>query len=234
MPTQLDVISEFISKQLNDHDSSPRGAVQPTYYAWTESHIHDAISQGVAYLYGIKPSLFSEKKCHLVTEKTCVIDLKKDCCNVLSILGVGSDCDNVVERGNKTNNLMCFMKPLCVASSDTPEYGAYSFEFKGEGLIQFSEPIEKNTLIWFVCSTPPSSADSIPDCIFTEYKPLIVPFALWYLLLTDNESRSNPERWNAYYQQVRDFVTLKLRIEFSLRTDQFLDGLQKPPDRQGN
>lgn len=222
----LERMSELIAKQLNDHSSSPRGAVQPTYYTWTKHHIHDAIQQGLSYLYAIKPDVFASPACFKVEDETCLVDLREHCCNVLSILGIGSTCDNVSEQEKNTNSLLPLLKTTCDSTSDNPSMDTYSYQFRGEGIVQFAEPVPANTLIHFICASPPASADDIPDCILAEYQPLIVPFALWFILLTDNESRSNQPRWESYYAQVRDFVQLKLSLEFSLRASDYIDGRQ--------
>lgn len=218
----LSHLSELVAKQLNDHTTSPRGVEQRTYYTWTEHHIHDAIQVALSYLYGIKPDAFSKKACYETLVLGCTIDLADVCCKVTTIVGVNSDCDNVTEQQAETMSLLPFLNVGACAEGEG-EAATYTFKTLNPTTFQFSSPLPLGTKIFFMCARPPTIGD-VDDCVLAEYEALIVPFTLWFLLLTDNESRSNPLRWEAYYKAVQDFVTLKLRIEFSLRAEDYIDG----------
>jgi len=227
MSSQLDSLTEFIAKQLNDHSTSPRGVVQPTYYQWTEHHIHDALLQGASYIYSIKSDLFSVLNCYVTEETTCTVDLNSICCRVIDVVSVGvMGCANVDNDTLNGRSLLSLVEqlPCDRVCPDTPSFGVFSFQTLARGIFQFRETIPKNTKLTFICSNPPSSIDSLPSCLYAEYRPLLTSFALWWLLLTTNESRANLERVNMYYQQMQDFVTLKLKLEFSLVAENFKDG----------
>lgn len=219
---QTQRMAEFIARQLNDHKSSPRGAEQPTFYTWTEAHILDAIEMGVDYLWSIKPDEFGERQCFKMKENSCTIDLKKKCNKVLKIISVGSSCNDLEERNSKHRDMMGLLGTACF----DPEHDAddvSSYQELTQGIFKLDKIVPEGTTINYICAKKPD-INSVSSSLLSEYRNLIVPFALWYLLLTDNESRSNPLRWEAYYIQVKDFVTLKLRIEFSLRAEDYIDG----------
>lgn len=225
--TTLKTLSEYIAKQLNDHMSSPRGVEQSTYYTWTEHHIHDALDIAAGYLYAIKPDAFATPSCHTTTKESCIVNLKEACCKVLTLTGVGSDCDNVEEQTQDTRSLLpLLMIHPCV--SDDEKETLHQYTTKAEGIFQFHSPLPKGTLIHYLCALPQGISE-MHECMLQEYKLLFTNFALWQLLLTDNESRSNPARWQAYYQGVQDFVQLKLRLEFSLRADDYIHGIKQTP-----
>lgn len=227
--TALTDMTEFIAKQLNDHESSPRGLAQPTYYTWTEHHIKQALGLAAAYVYSLKPDLFASLACHQTTVAGCTVDLSGVCGNVLRITGVGSDCDNVVERPAESKSLLGMLSTSCTVP--TPNDGSaerYTFETLAEGIVQFKEQLPVGTPIYYLCAGY-DGIDNVSDSILAEYGPMLIAFALWWLLLTDNESRSNPDRWAAYYGQVQDFVTRKMQMEFSLRATDYQDGTQLTP-----
>lgn len=226
MTTTLTTLSEYIAKQLNDHFSSPRGVAQSTYYTWTEHHIHDALDLATSYLYSIKPDAFATPSCHKTTEESCIVDLNGVCCKVLSITGVGDDCDNVEGQTQDTRSLLPLLSMHPCVNDNVLDESLHQFKTLAEGIFQFHSPLPAGTLIHYICSMP-QNVSEMDDCMLSEYKLLLTNFALWQLLLTDNESRSNQPRWEMYYRAVQEFVQLKLRLEFSLRADDYILGTKQ-------
>ena len=213
MPSTQQDLMTFIARQLNDSADSPHGVAQDTYYTYGETHVTQALEQATQYLYALKPDLFAGKACYTTTGCSCVVDLKAQCANVLDIIGVGSLCDNTKEQAGDVNNLSSLLASECAVGEPT-----YTYKFNTEGIAQFSSPLPEGTNVFYLCSSPTNMTDAIRG----EYQPLLTAFALWWLLLTDNESRSNLDRVDRYYRMITDFITLKLKIETDLRPENFI------------
>jgi hypothetical protein len=142
---------------------------------------------------------------------------------VLSLTGVGTDCDNVEEQTQDTRSLLPLLIGHPCTDNDPTSETLHQYKSLSEGIFQFHSPIPAGTTIHYICANPQHISD-MSACKLTEYKLLLTNMALWQLLLTDNESRSNPIRWDAYYRGVQDFVKLKLRLEFSLKADDHFYG----------
>ena len=79
-----------------------------------------------------------------------------------------------------------------------------------------------------MCS-PPEELEYLDDDRICQYLPLVADYALWWLFRTDSES-SNLERARLHFEGVRDFVTTKLLLEFSLQEDDYNFGRRKVDD----
>lgn len=207
--------AEFIARQLNDHEQSKRGARQGTFHTWSEPHITEALGLAASYLFSILPDQFGEIKTTKLAEPSCHFTL--NCGKVLDILGIGG-CNNVMMDEGSSNNLLSMLGSHCVDKS--PEETQYTIEKNGN-VFTSSEAIPADVEITFICAELP---DVLPESIASEHGTLITSFALWWLLLTDNESRTNLERAQLYYQTVKDYVELKLLLEFSLNEDDYKHG----------
>lgn len=221
----LDSLIDLIARQLNDHQDSSQGIEHPSYVTWVRPHIEGALSMALGYLLSIKPDTFSRIVTYVTSETSCY--LKLPCSKVLDVLQVGTQCNNahVIETSGQIS-LISLLTATCHATPTNPQY---EFVNKGNGIYQVTPAIPKGTTITFLCSSLPSLSQ-IDDGLLTEYQPLLLNFALWFLLLTDNESRSNLDRAQLYYTAVKDFVETKLLIEFSLREDDYLYGRRKVDD----
>ena len=210
---------QAMARQLNDHEQSPRGAIQPTFYTWTEPHLKDALELAGQYLFSIKPSVFAKAQCHQTTELSCLVDLNGACGKVIDLLAVNGSCDNIRKKDIKTNNLTPLLKTKC----NTPKgesFETYNYQFVADGIIQFEKPLPSETPITYLCAAS-TGVDNMTPFLIGEYSPLLMNYALWWVLLTDNDSRSNQPRWESYFIALREFVTLKMQLEFSLKDDGF-------------
>lgn len=223
-------LKELIARQLNDHHESPSGAQQDTYFEWTEQHITDALQSALTYLYALMPEKFSDIAEFTTAEETCIVDFCAICENFLSILNIG-DCSNVNEITGDVNSLSSLLSSECSnPSNDLTETFEYEVVNGSNCTIKFAEPVAKGTLISYMCATSPDESD-LTNPALTQYHSLLISFALWLLLLTDSESKSNLDRADRYYAQVRDYVELKLLLEFSLREDDYFNGRRRVDDR---
>lgn len=216
--------AEFIARQLNDHQDSHLGVKQGTFHTWSEPHIQEALLVAVGYLFSLRPDLFSAAKELKLPEPSCTIDFP--CCKVLEILGIGACLNVSISEDRSSNNLLTMLPVLC-----TPDKAnSWSLVRLNDHLFISPVPIPANTLIRYLCAGMPDDINKVDECIFNEYNTLIVGFALWWLLLTDNESRTNLDRVDRYYQMVKDFVELKLLLEFSLNEDDYKFGRRRVND----
>ena len=153
-------------------------------------------------------------------------------CKVIDIVRIGNtQCDNVTEQPiEEINNLLPLLNTSCVPEQD-PEDKQHTIREISDTTYLSDSLISKGTPIDFVCSQPPESLEGVPQSVQAEYRPLIVNFALWQLLLTDNESRTNQPRWDAYFNALRLFVETKMLMEFSLKEDDYLLGRRKVDDK---
>ena len=218
-------LHEFIARQLNDHEDCDHGVRQGTYHTWKYDHIDQALQLALSYLYSIKPDAFAEPMTYTTTEDSCVIDTSGVCPKPISILTIGDDCESVLEQTEETNSLMALMGQTC-AGDDTPT--TFAVTQKSGTVYLSSSLVPAGTKIKLLCARPPS-LDTSPN-ILSEYQHLLVSFALWWILLTDNESRSNQPRWEAYYAEVQRFVETKLLLEFSLSEDDYKYGRRRVND----
>lgn len=218
--------AEFIARQLNDHESSKRGVRQSTFHTWSEPHIKEALAMGLCYLFSIKPDEFAKLQTMKLKEGSCYLQFP--CGNVLDVLGIG-DCNNVVFQENQnTNNLMSLLSTSCVEVTNDVD-SSYTIERSAKGIFTASSKIPADTVITYICAESPST-ENIDESVLCEHSTLITSFALWWLLLTDNESRTNLERADRYYQMVKDYVELKLLLEFSLSEDDYRYGRRRVND----
>ena len=222
-----DDTAEFIARQLNDHEDCDHGVRQGTYHTWKKTHILQAIEMACCYLFSIKPDSFADPVTFQTTQDSCIINTKAACAKPLSILSVGEGCGNVVEETEETNDLLSLMTDACTSDEALT---SYTVEKKSDTVYVAGSVVPKGTSVTVLCAQPPSTDDDSADSILAEYKPLITAFACWWLLLTDNELRSNQARWQAYYMMVKDFVELKLLLEFSLNEDDYQYGRRRVND----
>lgn len=224
-------IKEFIAKQLNDHSDSQSGVIQKTYSEWTESHIGDAVELGLIYLYSLIPQEFTELNSITIKKKQCVLDLQKICSKFGGIVCITSPDGNkidVTEKDADTRDLLPLLASNCPANnSDTLTEISYDVSDASKGILLFSDPVPVGTVIHYTCSKTPD-LEKLDEK--TEYIPLVAEYALWWLFRTDSESRSNLERARLHFEAIRDFVTTKLLIEFSLREDDYNYGRRKVDD----
>lgn len=223
----LSGLCEFVARQLNDHEDCDHGVRQGTYHTWKEAHIKQALGLAASYLFSIKPDSFASPITYYTPEAACTIDTSIACDKPLEILAIGDNCDNVVEETEETNALLSMMTTPCVTSSASE---TYTIMKKSDSVYVSKAEIPANTKISLLCAIPPNSIDAVPNNLLSEYQPLLVNFALWWLLLTDNESRSNQPRWEAYYQMIQWFVETKLLLEFSLSEDDYKYGRRRVND----
>ena len=218
--------AEFIARQLNDHRDSKRGVRQGTFHTWSEPHILEALDKAVSYLFSIRPDEFSVLKEIALKEASCYFQIP--CGNVLDILGIG-ECNNVSFQENQnSNNLIPLLGNRCGIEVDS-ETQSYTIERSGKGIFTSSSPIPAGVTITYVCAEKPST-DEVEQSLLDKHDTLITSFALWWLLLTDNESRTNLERVQLYYQMVKDYVELTLLLEFSLNEDDYKYGRRRVND----
>lgn len=228
-------IRQFIARQLNDHDDSPSGVEQPIYYEWTSQHITDALYLAVQYLYSIIPQNFTDLKKKTITSSDCVVSFCEDCSKFITIINVETlekGCIQVVHKDYESNDMSSLLDIGCNIPNDN-DLSNLTWELVDGAtcIIKFNQPLPQGTVINYLCATPMADVDDfLLDKKNSEYLPLITDYALWWLYRTDSESRSNLERAKLHYTGVKEFVTQKLEIEFSLKEDDYNYGRRKVDD----
>lgn len=225
---------QFLARQLNDHSESPSGVVQNTFYEWTESHITDALHLGLCYLYGLLPNEFSNLSEHEVTESDCIIKFCNECGKFLGVVDMeidGQGCIDVTKIDEESNSLIELLSIACPNNDDAPQVG-YSWDVVDGSncVVKFDREVPQGAIIRYMCGSPPETIDDLDTPGLCEYLPLVADYALWWLFRTDSESRSNIERARLHFEGVRDFVTTKLLLEFSLQEDDYNFGRRKVDD----
>lgn len=230
-------VREFLARQLNDHSESPSGVVQKTFYEWTEGHITDAVHLGLCYLYSILPVEFSSLEEFETTSADCVIDFCLACNKFLGVVNVeidGVGCIETSKQDGETNNLMGLLDIGCpIGNSENPDdFEPYHWEIVNGStcVVLFDRELPVGATIRYMCASAPDGIEMLNDDKLCEYLPLIADFALWWLFRTDSESRSNLERARLHFESIRDFVTTKLLLEFSLNEDDYNFGRRKVDD----
>ena len=225
-------LKEFLARQLNDHSDSPSGVVQKTFYEFTESHIEDALSLALCYLYSLMPQDFTEVKEIKITKKNRTLDVSKTCDRFIRIVSMispeGKDID-ISEKDAEIRSLLPLLKTPCRTQSQTDESQEYDYEVVDgtKSILWFDKPLPVGVTVIVACSKQPTLDDMEGLC---QYHPLLSEYALWWLFRTDSESRSNLERAKLHFEGVRDFVVNKLLLEFSLREDDYSFGRRKVTD----
>jgi len=239
-------LKEFVARQLNDHCESPSGVKQDTYTEWTESHICDALQLGLCYLYSLIPQEFSELKTYTVSEGTCVVDLSSQCERFISLVNMSIGDTQCVDLNQEDESededsidLLPLLGDLCVSESasssddenNDDEEITYNWTVAdgSTSVLKFNPDIPAGTVLTYLCAPTPS-IETIDDANLCQYHSMIADYALWWLFRTDSESRSNLERATLHFQAVQFFVETKLRIEFSLREDDYNYGSRKVAD----
>ena len=227
-------VKQFLARQLNDHSESPSGVVQKTFYEWTEKHIGDAVHLGLCYLYSILPNEFSKLSTHTTTTADCVYDFCETCSKFLGIVDLtieGESCLNATKIDEETNSLIGMFSMNCPQVDDTIVSGVLWDIVDGSScVVKFDRELPAGSEIRFMCATPPEELEYLDDDRICQYLPLVADYALWWLFRTDSESRSNLERARLHFEGVRDFVTTKLLLEFSLQEDDYNFGRRKVDD----
>lgn len=229
-------IREFLARQLNDHEDSPSGVVQKTFYEWTEKHLTDAVHMGLCYLYSLLPNQFSKLKSIETVKEDCVFEICNVCEKFLGIVDVGIDgvgCIEAQKKDGETNSLMNMLDINC--PSDEPgaeDFDPYQWELidGSRCVIKFDRVVPQGATIRLMCASAPDGIDELNDSRLCEYLPLVAEYALWWLFRTDSESRSNIERARLHFEGVSDFVRTKLLLEFSLNEDDYNFGRRKVDD----
>lgn len=221
-------LCEFIARQLNDHEDCDHGTRQGTYHTWKEAHIKQALSLASSYLFSLKPDEFAIPVTYTTTESSCILDTSSACAKTLEVLSVGEGCDNVTIESEQTNDLLGMLQPSCATIEGEPDN--YVLTQKSGSVYTSADNIPAGTSVTILCASDPESIDALTSTMMNEYQPLLVNFALWWLLLTDNESRSNQPRWEAYFKMVQWFVETKLLLEFSLSEDDYKYGRRRVND----
>lgn len=221
-------LSEFIARQLNDHEDCDHGVRQGTYTTWKEPHIVQAIEHALSYVYTLVPDRFTKVVTYTTPSASCILDASGVCTKVVDLLSVGDDCDNVNIEREETNDLLALLSPSCPSSTED-EKQQFTLKRKTGSIYVSGSEIPANTKITVLCASSPDVA-TVSNEILLEFQPLISSLALWWLLLTDNESRSNEARWKDYYIMAKDFVETKLLLEFSLQEDDYNFGRRKVND----
>ena len=218
---------EFIARQLNDHADCDHGVRQGTYHTWKEAHIKQALDIALSYLYTLKASDFAEVITFNTTKSGTTLDTSAACTKPLKLISVGGDGDNVEVQTEETNDLLGLMSAGCTDGNTSNS--TVILRQLSSSVYSGKEVIPAGTPITLLCATPPNIG-TVSNEVLTEYQILITSFALWWLLLTDNESRSNQPRWEAYYTAMKDFVEQKLLLEFSLQEDDYILGRRRVND----
>lgn len=229
-------LKEFLARQLNDHGDDQHGVIQKTFTEWTEEHICEAIELGLCYVYSLIPQDFTEVKTHKVTKAKCVLDMSEFCprfINVISLTSASGKKLTVKEKDAEIRSLTGLLGNPCYSkeAGNTSEPSEYSYDVVDgtSSVLLFTDDIPGDTTITYACSSAPS-IDELDKDQLCQYHGLIADYALWWLFRTDSESRSNLERARLHFEGVRDFVTTKLLLEFSLREDDYNFGRRKVDD----
>lgn len=227
-------VRQFLARQLNDHSESPSGVVQRTFYEWTENHITDAVQLAFYYLYSILPNEFSKPVKYVVNTSDCVYDFCDHCSKFLGIIDIsidGESCITATMIDEETNSLVGLLNINCPEDEDNYETGfTWDIVDGSSCVVKFDRPLPFGAEIRYMCGTEPDVIESLNDPSLRQYLPLIADYALWWLFRTDSESRSNLERARLHFEGVRDFVTTKLLLEFSLQEDDYNLGRRKIDD----
>ena len=223
-------IYEYIAKQLNDHENQCHGVKQGSYVVWSLDHIKDAVQCALDYLFSIYPTAFPTT-IHTLNQKedSCIIDLSCVGCKVLEVIRVGHEqCDNTtIQSTTETNNLLTMLDTSCIAPTTT-EDKQYTLRQLANDKYIADSIIPEDTPIDFLCTSP---TEELPAAFIREYSSIIKNYALWQLLLTDNESRTNQPRWESYFNALKMFVEMKLLLEFSLKEDDYYLGRRLVDDQ---
>lgn len=226
-------LKEFLARQLNDHQDSPSGVIQKTFYEWTEEHICDAICLGICYLYSLMPQDFTKLKSHKVTKDNCLFEFNDLCPRFVNLVTMTSPSGKKVDLSEKDAEIRSLLPLLNDKCRDAKETESTSFDYDiqdgATGIVLFDKDVPVGSTIFYTCSEEPG-VDELDNDQMCQYHPLIADYALWWLFRTDSESRSNLERARLHFEGLRDFVTTKLLIEFSLREDDYIFARRKVDD----
>jgi len=228
-------VKQFLARQLNDHSESPSGVVQKTFYEWTEGHITDALYLGICYLYSILPDKFSELTQITNTTAGCLVDFCTFCPKFLGIVNMtigDQTCITTTKIDSETNSLIGMLSIKCTGSDVDNDEDTYLWDVVdgSECVVRFDREVPVGAIFNIMCASAPDGIESLDDDRLCEFLPLIADYALWWLFRTDSESRSNLERARLHFDGVRDFVTTKLLLEFSLQEDDYNFGRRRVQD----
>lgn len=224
-------VKQFLARQLNDHSESPSGVVQRTFYEWGEEHISNAVHLGLCYLYSLLPNEFSNLSTHTTTQSDCVYNFCEVCSKFLGIVDLtidGESCLKATQLDDESNSLMGLLSMNCPQVDNTIPSGVMWDVVDGSScVVKFDRELPVGTEIRFMCATPPDGLEPLDHDNICQYMPMIADYALWWLFRTDSESRSNLERARLHFEGVREFVTTKLLLEFSLQEDDYNFGRRR-------
>lgn len=250
MPNNQSIINElaeFILRQLNDHNDSPHGVVQHSYTIYAEPQVHAAINCAASYLYAIAPRRFSSIICRKIDATTCIVNTQGVCNKTIDIVSVTSNTRNnrridqnnetllttpcnqrIAERTNNGRNLMPLLNHTCTSAQDSSAGAGAGAEFSTryyhritEHIFEFEKPLPQGFKINILCATYPGLG-AINENWLREYQYFITHFALYSLLLADNESRSNIERATLYLNSCNSFLDKKLIVEHAINPQSFI------------
>jgi len=213
--TTLDELSQLIAMQLNDHEAQQHGVEQESYYTYIYPHVLTALNECMGFLYAILPDEFTRLFCKEITEDTCLIDLNNDCEQVKGLFSVGSGCDNLYVVDDDKYDLMSIISSRCNASLDEIEDNKYGYRQLSKGIYQFNRRVEAGQKVYYTCSKF-FKVEGATSEFLSKHRAILIPYALWLILLTDNESRSNLDRSQLYYKQVETYLQTRFSIDKSL------------------
>jgi len=233
----MENLNEFLARQLNDHEDSARGVVQPTHFTWHKNHIENAINLAFAFLYSLIPEEFSEIKTLEVDTKDCLVSFCDECKKFMSVIDIqigDTTCIKLTEESDEeTNALGDLLSIECKreGSDENIVNDEYSWSMidSTNCVIQFSEEIPVGAKIRYTCAKVPDIG-MIDDPEMKEYMPIIAEFAMWWLYRTDSESRSNLLRAELHFSSLKWLVENKLKTEFSIREDDYIYTRRKVDD----
>jgi len=230
-------LNSFLARQLNDHEDSARGVVQPTHFTWHKDHVAEAIKLAFAFLFTLIPEEFSEVKELTVNKADCLISFCGQCKKFMSVVDmqIGDvKCIKLTEESDEdTNALLGLLTTKCYSGEDTEndvqdEYN-WSMVDSTNCVVRFSDELPVGAKIRYTCAKMPN-VTLIDDSSMTEYLPIIAEFAMWWLYRTDSESRSNLLRAELHFNSLRWLVETKLKTEFTIREDDYIYSRRKVDD----
>lgn len=226
---------EFLARQLNDHTDSPSGICKKTFHEWGEGHICDALELALCYAYSLIPNEFTSTKTLTLKKDSKILDFSCDCEKFIALICIELPDGNIVELAEKdaeVRDLMPFLKNKCTEGStfaDGTDSLTYDNVDGSKDILLFTDKVPAGANIMYTCAEAPD-LDTVSDSAMAQFTPLIAEYALWWLFRTDSESRSSLDRARLHFEGVKDFVTTKLLLEFSLKEDDYSFGRRKVDD----
>lgn len=206
---------------------------------WSDNEIKKCVEESIHYLFALRKDLFSKPKVLTLKKGECLLRACDDCSAITDvIMADGKTCNEIEEKNDEDTKslkfLSCYLDDCdtkdCYWNNNTEDgYDPISYKRLESSpcTIRFEEPPDRDVEIEVMCAPVDPIKAGLPDSICNDLFSPIVDMTLSRLYLIDHKDSYDLERSNSHYTLFKDFMTLKLGLDYSLIDEDWLLNRQR-------